>query len=41
MKGSGGIFVVAVDGETVAAKSREAGFPSEADIVAAVRTKVS
>ena len=35
VKGSGGIFVVAVDGVSVAAKTRE-GFPTDEVCVAAV-----
>ncbi|MDP2314942.1 MAG: hypothetical protein Q8P41_18730 [Pseudomonadota bacterium] len=37
VKGSGGVFTVAVDGKIVARKSLVTGFPSEADIVAAVK----
>ena len=37
VKGSGGIFVVDVDGVTVARKTVAAGFPTEAQVVEAVR----
>jgi predicted Rdx family selenoprotein len=37
VKGSGGIFVVEVDGKPVARKSLDHGFPTEAQVVAAVR----
>jgi predicted Rdx family selenoprotein len=37
VKGSGGVFVVDVDGVTVARKTPAAGFPTEAQVVEAVR----
>jgi predicted Rdx family selenoprotein len=37
VKGSGGIFLVEVDGVVVARKSASSGFPSEAQVVEAVR----
>ena len=37
VKGAGGIFLVEVAGEAVAQKTREQGFPEDADIVEAVR----
>lgn len=37
MKGSGGIFTVEVGGQVVAKKTLDRGFPSEAEVVAAVR----
>lgn len=40
VRGSGGIFTVAVDGDIVARKTWQ-GFPSEADIVSAVRGKMA
>ena len=36
-KGSGGIYTVAVDGRVVARKTPERGFPSEEEVVDAVR----
>ena len=39
VRGSGGIFTVAVDGEVVAQKTWR-GFPTEEEIVAAVAKKV-
>jgi predicted Rdx family selenoprotein len=40
VKGSGGIFVVEVDGRIVARKTAERGFPSDEEVVAAVRQAV-
>lgn len=40
VKGSGGIFQVAVDGQVVAKKTYE-GFPSDAGMVAAVGEAIS
>jgi hypothetical protein len=40
VKGSGGVFTVAVGG-TVVAKKAASGFPSEREIVAAVRAAVA
>lgn len=37
IKGSGGIFVVEVDGEVVARKTPERGFPDDDEVVRAVR----
>ena len=37
MRGSGGIFLVEVDGKAVARKSIERGFPTETEVVDAVR----
>jgi hypothetical protein len=37
VKGSGGIFLVEVDGVPVARKTMATGFPSEAQVVEAVR----
>ena len=37
MKGANGIFLVAVDGKTVIQKTPELGFPTEAQVVDAVR----
>lgn len=38
VKGAGGIFVVEVDGEVVARKTREHGFPEDLAVVEAVRS---
>lgn len=38
MRGSGGIFEVEVDGTVVARKTPARGFPSEEEVVQAVRT---
>ena len=38
MKGSGGVFLVEVDGKPVARKTTERGFPTEQDVVEAVRS---
>jgi predicted Rdx family selenoprotein len=40
VKGSGGIYTVAVDGVVVARKTLDRGFPSEAEVLAAVRAAV-
>lgn len=40
VRGSGGIFTVAVGGEVVAQKSWR-GFPSEKDVLEAVRAKLA
>ena len=37
VRGSGGIFLVEVDGAVVARKTPERGFPSEEEVVEAVR----
>jgi len=37
VKGSGGIFRIEVDGDVVAEKTRERGFPDDPDIVEAIR----
>lgn len=37
VKGSGGIYTVAVDDRIVARKSLDCGFPSDAEVVDAVR----
>ncbi len=38
MKGSGGVYTVEVDGRLVARKTLDRGFPSEQEVVEAVRT---
>ena len=41
MRGSGGIFVVNVDGREVARKTLDHGFPSEEAVVGAVRAALA
>jgi predicted Rdx family selenoprotein len=41
VRGSGGIFLVEVDGKVVARKTPERGFPDEQAVVTAVREALS
>lgn len=41
IRGSGGIFLVEVDGVAVARKTRELGFPDDDDVVRAVAGAVA